>query len=195
MADRRNRTRQSYRTPGAVEGNLARRLDSQELERRLERSGQLDFDQQYRRRRETEAEQLARRRAKAKASVRPAQKVNGMALLGFAAVGAMMVVLLLCYVKINAISRSIVQMKEEIKALQVEQVSLLTQYEQKFDLASVKAAAESAGMSQPSESQIYYIDLPGEDQAVSYGGESGGVLDRFLASMGQDVYAVMEYFR
>lgn len=195
MADRRNRTRQSYRTPGAVEGNLARRLDSQELERRLERSGQLDFDQQYRRRRETEAEQLARRRAKAKASVRPAQKVNGMALLGFAAVGAMMVVLLLCYVKINAISRSIVQMKEEIKALQVEQVSLLTQYEQKFDLASVKAAAESAGMSQPSESQIYYIDLPGEDQAVSYGGESGGVLDRFLASMGWDVYAVMEYFR
>lgn len=195
MADRRNRTRQSYRTPGAVEGNLARRLDSQELERRLERSGQLDFDQQYRRRRETEAERLARRRAKAKASVRPAQKVNGMALLGFAAVGAMMVVLLLCYVKINAISRSIVQMKEEIKALQVEQVSLLTQYEQKFDLASVKAAAESAGMSQPSESQIYYIDLPGEDQAVSYGGESGGVLDRFLASMGQDVYAVMEYFR
>ena len=79
MADRRNRTRQSYRTPGVVDGNLARRLDGQELERRLERSGQLDFDQQYRRRRETEAERISRRRAKAKARVRPAQKVNGAA--------------------------------------------------------------------------------------------------------------------
>lgn len=178
-----------------MDGNLARKLDNQELERRLERSGQLDFDQQYRRRKESEAEQLARRRAKAKASVRPAQKVNKGAVLGFVAVAAMMMVLLLCYVKINAISRSIVQMKEEIKELQVERVSLLTQYEQKFDLASVKAAAEAAGMSPPSESQIYYIDLPGADQAVAYGSESSGVLDRFFASLGRDVYAVMEYFR
>ena len=191
MADRRNRTRY----PGVVDGNLARKLDNQELERRLERSGQLDFDQQYRRRKESEAEQLARRRAKVKASVRPAQKVNKGAVLGFMAVAAMMMVLLLCYVKINAISRSIVQMKEEIKELQVERVSLLTQYEQKFDLASVKAAAEAAGMSPPSESQIHYIDLPGADQAVAHGSESGGVLDRFFASLGRDVYAVMEYFR
>ena len=51
MADRRNRTRY----PGVVDGNLARKLDNQELERRLERSGQLDFDQQYRRRKESEA--------------------------------------------------------------------------------------------------------------------------------------------
>ena len=191
MADRRNRTRY----PGVVDGNLARKLDNQELERRLERSGQLDFDQQYRRRKESEAEQLARPPAQVKASVRPAQKVNKGAVLGFMAVAAMMMVLLLCYVKINAISRSIVQMKEEIKELQVERVSLLTQYEQKFDLASVKAAAEAAGMSPPSESQIYYIDLPGADQAVAHGSESGGVLDRFFASLGRDVYAAMEYFR
>ena len=35
-----------------MDGNLARKLDNQELERRLERSGQLDFDQQYRRRKD-----------------------------------------------------------------------------------------------------------------------------------------------
>ena len=44
-----------YNTPGVVNGNLARELDHRELERRLESSGQLDFDQQYRRRKETEA--------------------------------------------------------------------------------------------------------------------------------------------
>lgn len=195
MAARKTRTRPQYRTPGVVDGNLARRLDSQELERRLEQSGQLDFDKQYRRRKETQAERLSRRRAKVKAAIRPAQKVSAAAVLGFGGVAVMMVALLLCYVRVNTISRSIVEMKTEIDALKVEQVSLLTQYEQKFDLASVKEAAEAAGMTQPSDSQIFYIDLPGEDQAVSYSGEDGSALDRFFASLGWDVYAVVEYFR
>jgi len=189
------RPRRRYNTPGVVNDNLARKLDSKELERRLERSGQLDFDQQYRKRKETEAEQLARRRARAKAAVRPAQKVSIKALLGFVAVASLMVALLLCYIKINAISRNIVQMKNQISELKVEQVALLTQYEQAFDLATVKEAAEAAGMTQPSDSQVYYIDLPGEDQAVSYGNEGAGVLSRIFTSLGRGVYAVVEYFR
>lgn len=187
--------RQRYNTPGVVDGNLARKLDSRALERRLERSGQLDFDQQYRRRRETEAERLSRRRAQAKAAVRPAQRVSFAAVLGFAFVGALMVATLLCYVRINSISRSIVSMKERINVLQVEQVALLTQYEQAFDLSSVKEAAEAAGMTIPSESQIYYIDLPGEDQAVSYTGRDGGLLDRVLTGLSRAMYAAVEYFQ
>ena len=187
--------RQRYNTPGVVDGNLARKLDSRALERRLERSGQLDFDQQYRRRRETEAERLSRRRAQAKAAVRPAQRVSFAAVLGFAFVGALMVATLLCYVRINSISRSIVSMKERISVLQVEQVALLTQYEQAFDLSSVKEAAEAAGMTIPSESQIYYIDLPGEDQAISYTGRDGGLLDRVLTGLSRAMYAVVEYFQ
>lgn len=188
------KTRPRYHTPGVVDGNLARKLDSRELERQLERSGQLDFDQQYRRRKETEAELLSRRRARAKAAVRPAQKVSPVAVLGFLCVGALMVATLLCYVRINSISRSIVSMKERISVLQVEQVALLTQYEQAFDLSSVKEAAETAGMSLPSESQIYYIDLPGTDQAVSYGGEDSGLLGRMFTALNRAMYAVVEYF-
>ena len=165
MAANGRRPRRRYNTPGVVNDNLARKLDSKELERRLERSGQLDFDQQYRKRKETEAEQLARRRARAKAAVRPAQKVSIKALLGFAAVASLMVALLLCYIKINAISRNIVQMKNQIS------------------------------MTQPSDSQVYYIDLPGEDQAVSYGNEGASVLSRIFTSLGRGVYAVVEYFR
>ena len=106
-----------------------------------------------------------------------------------------MVVLLLCYVRLNTISRSIVSMKSEIKTLEVEQVALLTQYEQTFDLSAVKEAAMAAGMHQPSESQIYYVDLPGEDQAVAYGGESTGVLERIFTSAGQGICAAVEYFQ
>ena len=86
-------------------------------------------------------------------------------------------------------------MKNQISELKVEQVALLTQYEQAFDLATVKEAAEAAGMTQPSDSQVYYIDLPGEDQAVSYGNEGASVLSRIFTSLGRGVYAVVEYFR
>ena len=115
--------------------------------------------------------------------------------MGFSAVAVLMVALLLCYVRINAISGSIVEMQEQISALEVEQVSLLTRYEQAFDLATVKEAAQAAGMRQPDDSQICYIDLPGEDQAVSYDSQAEGVLSRFFAAVGRNIYAAVEYFR
>ena len=185
MASSTRRPRKKYDTPGTANDNLARKLDSRELERRLERSGQVDFDQQYRQRRETEAERRTRQRAKAKAAVRPAQKVNILAVLAFFGIAALTVGVLLCYIQLNAISRNIVRMKTEITALEVEQVGLLTKYEQSFDLTSVKEAAESYGMVQPSESQIYNIELPGANQAVSHSGRrSAGsaesLLDRVL---------------
>ena len=185
MASSTRRPRKKYDTPGTANDNLARKLDGRELERRLERSGQLDFDQQYRQRRETEAERRSRQRAKAKAAVRPAQKVNILAVLAFFGIAALTVGVLLCYIQLNAISRNIVRMKTEITALEVEQVGLLTKYEQSFDLTSVKEAAESYGMVQPSESQIYNIELPGANQAVSHSGRrSAGsaesLLDRVL---------------
>lgn len=130
-----------------------------------------------------------------RAAVRPAQKVSPLAVLGFAAVAAMLVVVLLCYVQINAISRDIVAMKSEISQLEVEQVSLLTRYEQAFDLATVKEAAQAAGMVQPADSQVYYVDLPGEDSAVSYAREESSMLSRVFASLGRTVYAAVEYFR
>ena len=163
-----NSTKRRYGAQNAVDGNLARKLDRRELERQLDRSGRMDFDELYERRPETAAERNARRRAQVKAAVRPAQKVSLMALLGFVCTAFLMVVLLLCYVRLNTISRSIVSMKSEIKALEVEQVALLTQYEQTFDLSAVKEAAMAAGMHQPSESQIIYISLPGEDQVTAY---------------------------
>lgn len=195
MAASGKKTKRKYNTPGAINGNLARKLDSRELERRLERSGQLDFDKQYRRRQETEAERRSRQRAQSKAAVRPAQKVSPMAVLGFAGVAGMMVLLLLCYVQINAVSRSITSMKNEISQLEIEQTALLTRYEQSFDLATVKAAAEAAGMSQPSESQVYYIDLPGEDQAVAYSGGTGGMFRGVLDSIHSGIDSLKAYFR
>ena len=93
-----------------------------------------------------------------------------------------MAALVLCYVELTAISDDVVAMQKQVSALQTEQVRLQAEYEQAFDLATVKEAAQEAGMHQPDDSQIYYIDLPGQDQAVSYGSEDTGVLSRFFAA-------------
>ena len=140
-------------------------------------------------------ERRSRQHAAAKAAVRAAQTLSPGLLAGFAATAALMVLVLLCYVRLNAISRSIVDMKTDIAALETEQVSLLTRYEQAFDLTSVKAAAEAAGMTQPSDSQIYYIDLPGADQAVSYSDNEIGLPERFVSKV-KDLFAeIKEYFQ
>lgn len=197
MAENNNITKRRYNTPGVVNGSLARELefDGRELERRLERSGQLDFDQQYKQRKESQAEQIARQRAKAKAAIRPAQKASPVLVMGFACVAALLMGLLMCYVQINAVSNSIVDMKSEISQLEIEQVTLLTRYEQAFDLASVKESAQAAGMSQPSDSQIYYIDLPGQDRAVAYSAQKVGFLADVKEGLSQRFLATMEYFR
>lgn len=198
MAANVNTTKRRYDTPGVVNGSLAHKLEPAEheqLRRRLEKSGQLDFDQAYKERKATEAELIARQRAKVKAATRPHQKVSVVMVAGFAAAAVMLVCLLMCYVQINAISSNIVSMKSQIGDLEVEQVELLTKYEQVFDLATVKEKAQAAGMVQPGESQTYYIQLPGQDQAVSYAAREPGLFSGILASFSQRLDSLVEYFR
>jgi hypothetical protein len=69
------------------------------------------------------------------------------------------------------------------------------EYEQMFDLATVREAAEAAGMSKPSASQICYLDLTGGDHAVVYQKEASSALSHVLTSVNYGVGAVVEYFR
>ena len=185
----------SYRTPGVVNDNLARDLTRRELEERLERSGQIDFDQQYRRPQETNADQLSRQRQARKATVRQAPSVPIVAVFGGAALAVLAVMIVNCHVQINAMSSGSVTMKQQIRELEIEQISLQTRYEQAFDLATVKEAAEAAGMHQPGEGQVIYINLPGEDQAVTGVEKDENGLTNIFAKLSQHVYAVLEYFR
>lgn len=185
--------KRKYNTPGVINGNLAHDLDHYEWN--LDRSGHMAVDEYYFRREETAADRSARERKAVKEAVRPAQKVSLMAVAGFAVVAVMMVSLVLCYVQINTISASIVSMKKSINKLETEQVTLLTRYEQAFDLATVKEAAQKAGMTQPSDSQIQYIALPGQDTTMVYETGSDGLLKDTAQSLNNVVYAAVEYFR
>ena len=173
---------------GRVVGNLAYDPAYEERQRRL------------RREQEHEREEFIRppqRRAQPKAAPvrRQREKVSLGALCGFAALAAMVALMIMCRAQLTAISADVVSVQKEIAALEDEHVALLTRYEKTFDLTTIKEAAAAAGMSKPSASQVYYIDLSESDSVVVYQQESTNVLSKVFASLGNGVCAVVEYFK
>jgi len=183
--------RKKYNTPGVINGSLA--YDFGALERQLEDTGYMEPDLYAAPMEETAADVISRAHESTKAKVRPAERVSAVMVAGFAAVAVMMVMMVASYVQLNTVSNSIVSLRAQAAALENEQVRLMTEYEQAFDLSGVKEAALAAGMSTPSDSQIYYIDLSDPDSAVVFAQEETGV-SAVLADVGHAVGTVVEYF-
>ena len=188
-------TRQVNRYNRYVQGSAAYDYDALERERERERSRREYVSQPAETppRRETTARQTPRRLTAPKHRER--QHVSFFSVLGFAATGALIVMLLLNYAQLAAISNSVVSMKNEIADLQEEHVALVARYERTFDLTAVKAAAEAAGMAKPSASQIYYVDLSAPDNVILYRQKPANALSRVFTSLGQDVVSMVEYFK
>ena len=180
------------RYSGRVNGNLAYDPAYEERQRRLRR------EQEYER--EHQREEFMRppqRKVQKKAAPvrRQREKVSLGALCGFAALAAMVALMILCRAQLTEISSQVVSVQKEIAALEDEHVALLTRYEETFDLTTIKEAAAAAGMAKPSASQVYYIDLSEADSVVVYQQKSQNVLARALTSLGNGVCAVVEYFK
>ena len=158
---------------GATYGSLAYDLDALAREKQLDEAGKLP--QKKVRPAQPEVQPVQRRQSAARAAVRPSPVL----LLGTVLVVGMVIALMLCYVKLTGISDNVSSIKREISALEEEHVALLTAYERTFDLATVKAAAEAAGMSKPSSGQIQYIDLSGADSVEVYAAGGAAALNGF----------------
>ena len=169
-----------YNSRHSVDGNLAYDLEWEVREREFRHAGELP------RRREA-AQEAPKVRSVSKVQVRERQHVSPVTVLGFATVIAMAVLILGSYIQLT-------KLQSELAELETENVRLTAQYEQIFDMASVKEAAEQAGMGKPTSSQITYIDLSDGDSAVVYQKEDPSVLDKLLASLNHGIYAVVEYF-
>ena len=173
---------------GRVEGNLAYDFDYEEKRtQRTERRTEEKTAPRKAQQREPKVQTTIRTRAR--------QKVSHPALAGFAVLAAMVLVLVMSYAKLTAISSDVVSMKNELTALESEHVTLLTQYEQTFDLAAIKEAAEATGMSKPSASQIFYVDLSEPDSVVVYQQDGGNILSRVFTSLGHGMCSIVEYFK
>lgn len=176
-----------YNSRNAVYGDLAYDLDRELRERELRHAGEMP------RRQETAAAQ-PKVRSVSQVQVRQRQHVSILSVVGFGAVAAMAVVLLMGYIQLTVLSAETVELQSQLSALQTENMDLSNQYEQMFDLEAVKEAADAAGMSRPTSGQIDYIDLSDGDTAVVYQQEEPGFFSRLLSSLHHGVYAVVEYF-
>ena len=174
---------------GATYGSLAYYLDALAREKQLDEAGKLP--QKKVRPAQPEVQPVQRRQSAARAAVRPSPVL----LLGTVLVVGMVIALMLCYVKLTGISDNVSSIKLEISALEEEHVALLTAYERTFDLATVKAAAEAAGMSKPSSGQIQYIDLSGADSVEVYAAGGAAALNGFTEKAESLWAYVLEYFR
>lgn len=182
-----------YHSRGAVYGDLAYDLDREVREHALRHAGEAP------RRQTAETETAAHKarprvRSLSKAQVRQRQKVSILSVLGVGAAIGLAVLLMMGYIQLTAISDEVVSLQDQLAELETENVALTAQHEQMFDLATVKEVAEAAGMSKPSSSQIYYIDLSEGDSAVVYQQEETNLLSRLLTSLNHGIYAVVEYF-
>lgn len=177
---------QPYRK-NAVYGSLAYDLDALARERQLEDAGKLPQKPHP----ASQPQPLPRRHPQTRAAARPSPLVA----LGTVVLLALVVVLMLGYVTLTDVSGSVSSIKREIESLDEQHVALLTEYEKTFDLATVKAAAEAAGMSKPTSGQIQYIDLSGIDSVTLYKAEGGAALGGLLDQLERGWDYVLEYFR
>ena len=179
------RYRQSER---AVDGSLARDLDWAVRERELRHAGEAPRHQE-------QVRQQPKVHAAPKVLVRERQQVSLFSLLGFAAVAGLAVLVLMSYIQLTALASDTVALKKQLSTLETEHATLTAQYEQMFDLTTVREAAEAAGMTKPSTSQICYLDMASGDSAIVYQQEEPSVLSSVLTSLNHGVYAVVEYFK
>ena len=174
---------------GATYGSLAYDLDALAREKQLDDAGKLP--QKKVRPAQPEMQPVQRRRSAAQTAARPSPAV----VLGTLLVVGMVIALMLCYVKLTGISDNVSTIKRSISALEDEHIALLTEYEKTFDLASVKAAAEAAGMSKPTSGQIVYIDLSGADTAEVYAAGGSAALNGLTDKVSKAWAYAVEYFR
>jgi len=176
-----------YQSRYSVNGSLALDLDYELRERELRHAGEAP-------RRQEAVKEQPRVRTEVQEQARPRQRVSVLTAVGFIAVVGLALMVLMSYIQLMELSAGTVELKQQLVALEAENVSLTAEYEQMFDRATVKEAAEAAGMTKPSASQVYYIDLSNGDNAVVYQKEEATVLSRLLTSLNHGVYAVVEYF-
>jgi cell division protein FtsL len=172
-----------YRGKQAVNGSLAYDLDYAVRERELRHAGEVP-----------RTREKAKVHEKPRVLIRARQYISPLTVLSIAAVLGLSLLVLLSYVQLTQLSAETVKLQNQLQELDTENANLTAQYQRMFDMASVKEAAEAAGMSKPSSTQMSRLDLSAGDSAVAYLKKEPGLFSRLLSSLHGGVYAVVEYF-
>lgn len=116
--------------------------------------------------------------ARPKVRLRPKEAIAPFAVLGFALVAVMAVLVLVSYVQLNSVYADTVALRNELTALQLEESALKAEYEEVFNTDVLNKAVKKAGNLKPATSdQVVYVELSDPDNIVVYEQEqeSGGI--------------------
>ena len=186
MASAAARRKRRYAQPHEVYGNLAY---APGLERVPQRGG----SEVLRPRPKTRPRE--RTLVRPKVRVREAGQVSIFAVVGFLAVGAFAILLMLGSVQLTVVSDEVVSLREELSNLQTEEAKLMAQYELAYDLSAIEEAVTSDGsMVKLQTGQIYTLDLSEEDSVVHYDQEETEAAGSFLDAVGDFVDSILSYF-
>lgn len=133
--------------------------------------------------------------AREHARIRPAGYVAPTAVIGFALVAVMAVLLLVGYAQVTQVSDQIVHLRQEEETLAAENAKLRTEYELCFDLKSVEEQVAASGlMVQPQPGQIITLNISEPDSAKFYATQDDGA-GSLWGEVGQTVDNLVEFFR
>ena len=161
--------------------------------------GNVAYDPAYAPRREGRTEPLVRPRervvAKPRVRVRPAGYVAPVAVIGFALVAVMAVLLLVGYAQITQTSNEIVHLRREAEALSEEHAKLTAEYELAFDLKSVEEQVTASGaMVQPQAGQIITLNIVEPDSAKFYNDQGQGLAEELWGGVKETMGNLVSFF-
>ena len=174
---------------GAAQPN--RGLKWEVRRRDLERAG--ESEEERAQKRKTAAQRRVAAREKRRAAL-ARLRLPFLGVVGTALAVVLAVMVLMGHIELTRLSSETVSLKNQLSTLQTEHTSLAARYERTFDLASVKEAAQAAGMSKPGSSQISYLNLSEGDRAVVYPREESGMFNHILLSAKGGFEALKEFF-
>ena len=188
MASYRRRGTTTYNTYGSVayaptyDGSAVRAPGREEVYQPVPRPKQ---------REQTRRKALVRTRVQ----VREAGQVAPFAVVGFLAVAAFAIMLVMSYAQLTVANGEMVSLRNELSDLQSENAVLTAQYEKVFDMDTLEAAVGDT-MVRPTGDQIIYIDLSEPDTVTVYDDASSGTgLLGAVESLGQVLEDIIEYFQ
>ena len=142
-------------------------------------------------------EELTRVIPKERTAVRTKEDAFGVPLfgiVGFFAVAALMVLLLLSYVQLAEISDETTQLQSTISQLDEENEILSVQYETTFNLNDIKDyAMNTLGMVEISEDNITVVEVEREDKAVILNEDTSS--KGIFSGIASFFDSLLEYFR
>ena len=123
---------------------------------------------------------------------REAAPISPAAIIGFALVCVMIVLVLFSHIQLDQINDEQAALSTQLTALQKDYEDLSSQYEQIFDMESIKTAFTTNGsMVQLTPEQQTYMDLSRPDHAVVYENDEPERVLPLSAAFSQ----VVEFFR